>query len=214
MTDDSEPVRASARRTKKPKSGLMEENSWGLSPTGIQRLVCIEFTLNFFIDDKQSTSTLSFNENDHRRKKKRTSDASSMLTDSRHDSSHASTGSKVKSRSMESANPSSYNRQRRGGGHHGSPYIWSGSIRRERGISTPAHENVMRQAVPYMQATIMTGYASEGCGPWADSQQKANLSTLIKSIWLRVANRMGRVSNRRDDDVEVEPAPHEARKVK
>ncbi len=70
--------------------------------------MCIKFTLNFIIDDKQSTSTFSFNENDHRRNKKRTSNALSILSNSQHDSSHAFIDFKIKSRSMKFMNSSFY----------------------------------------------------------------------------------------------------------
>jgi len=89
----------------------------------IQSLMCIEFTLNFIIDDKQSTSILSFNENDHRRNKTRTSNVSSMLSNSQHDSSHAFINFKIKSRSMKFTNSSFYDRQQREDDHHDSSYI-------------------------------------------------------------------------------------------
>ncbi len=68
--------------------------------------MCIEFTLNFIIDDKQFTSILSFNENNHRRNKMRTWNALSMLSNFQHDSSHAFID--FKSRSMKSTNTSFY----------------------------------------------------------------------------------------------------------
>jgi len=85
--------------------------------------MCIEFTLNFIIDDKQFTSILSFNENDHRRNKKRTSNALSMLSNSQHDSSHVFIDFKIKSRSMKFMNSLFYNRQRKEDDHHNSSYI-------------------------------------------------------------------------------------------
>ncbi len=89
----------------------------------IQSLMCIEFTLNFIINDKQSTSTLSFNENDHRRNKTRTSNASSMLSNSQHNSSHAFIDFKIKLCSMKFMNSSFYDQQRREDDHHDSSYI-------------------------------------------------------------------------------------------
>ena len=129
----------------------------------IQSLMCIEFTLNFIINDKQFTSTLSFNENNHRRNKKRTSNASSMLSNSQHDSSHAFINFKIKSRSMKFMNSSFYDRQRREDDHHDSSYIWSESIQRKKEISTVAHKNIMWQTISYLQAMIMTEYASKDC---------------------------------------------------
>jgi len=170
------------RRRKKSKSDLKEKNSWELSSMKIQSLMCIEFTLNFIIDDKQSTSTLLFNENDHRRNKKRTLNASSMLSNSQHDSSHAFIDFKIKLRSMKFMNSSFYDRQRRRNDHHDSSYIWSESIQCKREISTVVHENIMWQTILYLRATIMTEYASEDCESWTDFQQKVNLSTFIKSI--------------------------------
>ena len=180
----------------------------------IQSLMCIKFTLNFIIDDKQSTSTLSFNENDHRRNKTRTSNTLSMLSNSQHDSSHAFIDFKIKSRSMKSMNSSFYDRQRRKDDHHDSSYIWSESIRRKREISTVAHKNVMWQMISYLRATIMIEYASEDCKSWVDSQQKVNLSTLIKSIWSRMINRIIRIINQRNDDVKMKSTSHEVRRVK
>ncbi len=176
--------------------------------------MCIEFTLNFIIDDKQFTSILSFNENDHRRNKMRTSNALSMLSNFQHDSSHAFIDFKIKSRSMKFTNTSFYDRQRRRNDHHDSSYIWSESIQREREISTVAHENIMWQMISYLRTTIMIEYVSEDCKSWADSQQKVNLSTLIKSIWSRVINCIIRVINWRNNDVEMKSTSHEARRIK
>ncbi len=199
---------------KKLKSDLKEKNSWELSLTKIQSLMCIKFTLNFIIDDKQSTSTFSFNENDHRRNKKRTSNALSILSNSQHDSSHAFIDFKIKSRSMKFMNSSFYDWQRKEDDHYDSSYIWSESIQREREISTVAHKNIMWQTILYLRAMIMTKYASEDCKSWADSQQKVNLSTLIKSIWSRVINCIIQVINQRNDDVKMKSTSHEVRRVK
>ena len=68
-------------------------------------------------------------------------------------------------------------------------------------------------AIPFIQATIIVGYASEGCGPWAESQQKAQLSDFMGKMWRRLAARLGKVEGRRDEDLERIPLPHEARKV-
>ncbi len=89
----------------------------------IQSLMYIKFTLNFIIDDKQSTSTLSFNENDHRKNKTRTSNASSMLSNSQYDSFHVFIDFKIKSCSMKFMNSSFYDQQRRKNDHHNSSYI-------------------------------------------------------------------------------------------
>ncbi len=170
------------RCKKKLKSDLKEKNNWELLSMKIQSLMCIKFTLNFMIDDKQSTSTLSFNENDHRRNKTCTLNASSMLSNSQHSSSYVFIDFKIKSRSMKFMNSLFYDQQRRKNNHHDLSYIWSESIQRKREISTVAHENIMWQMISYLRATIMTEYASEDCKSWADFQQKVNLSTFIKSI--------------------------------
>ncbi len=143
ISNNFESVYASVKHRKKLKSDLKEKNSWELSLMKIQSLMCIKFTLNFIIDDKQSTSTLSFNENDHRRNKKRTLNMLSMLSNSQHDSSHVFIDFKIKSRSMKSMNSSFYDWQRREDDHHDSSYIWSESIQRKREISTVAHKNIM-----------------------------------------------------------------------
>jgi len=163
ILNDFESVHASTRCRKKLKSDLKEKNSWELLLMRIQSLMYIKFTLNFIIDDKQFTSTLSFNKNDHRRNKKRTLNTSSMLSNSQHDSSHVFIDFKIKSRSMKFMNSSFYDRQRRKDDHHNSSYIWSESIQREREISTVAHKNIMWQIILYLRATIMTEYASKDC---------------------------------------------------
>jgi len=163
ISNDFKFVHASARCRKKSKFDLREKNSWELSSMKIQSLMCIKFTLNFIIDDKQFTSTLLFNENDHRRNKKCTLNASSMLSNSQHDSSHVFIDFKIKSCSMKSINSSFYDQQQRENNHHDSSYIWSESIQRKREISTVAHKNIMWQMILYLQATIMIEYASEDC---------------------------------------------------
>ena len=54
--------------------------------------------------------------------------------------------------------------------------------RHEKMVSTAGHEAVMLIAVPYLQATLVTGYLNGRCGPWAESQQKAQLNDLMGRI--------------------------------
>ncbi len=72
----------------------------------------------------------------------------------------------------------------------------------------------MQQMILYLRMMIMTEYASEDCESWADSQQKVNLSTLIKSIWLRVINCIIWIINQRDNNVKMKSTSHEVRRVK
>ncbi len=176
--------------------------------------MCIKFTLNFITDDKQFIFTLSFNENDHRRNKKHTLNMLSMLSNSQHDSSHVFIDFKIKSCSMKFTKSSFYDQQWRKYDHHDSSYIWSESIQRKREISTVAHKNIMWQMISYLQATIMTEYANKDCKLWVNFQQKVNLSTFIKSIWLKVINCIIQVINQRDDDVKMKSTFHEVRRIK
>ncbi len=72
----------------------------------------------------------------------------------------------------------------------------------------------MWQMISYLQATIMTEYANKDCKSWVNFQQKVNLSTFIKSIWLKVINCIIQVINQRDDDVEMKSTFHEVRRIK
>lgn len=91
--------------------------------------------------------------------------------------------------------------------------MWEGVCRREKGISLPGYEAVMLAAILWLQATLVTECASNGCGPWADCIQKAQLNDLMVVIWQRLSNTLGIVKGQRDADVKKRPEPHEARKV-
>ncbi len=68
--------------------------------------------------------------------------------------------------------------------------------------------------ISYLQTMIMIEYASEDCKSWVDSQQKINLSTLIKSIWSRMINCIIWIINWRNDDVKIKLTSHEVKRVK
>ena len=71
----------------------------------------------------------------------------------------------------------------------------------------------MLAAIPWLQATLMTGCASNGCGLWVDCIQKAQLNDLTVVIWQRLSNTLGTVKGQHNVDVKKRPKPYEARKV-
>ena len=79
--------------------------------------------------------------------------------------------------------------------------------------STPAHKAIMRAAIPVLRATLVTGYRSNHCSPWADANEKGALSDLIKTIWVDLGRRAGRKAGCRDTDVAAEPTQAEAKRV-
>ena len=98
--------------------------------------------------------------------------------------------------------------------HEGTPYLWAGVSRRVRDLkSTPGHEAVMNQVSHLLNATLVTGFGSKGCTPWADSAQKSSLDQLMRHQWVTVSHRIGRIQGQADSDVGLRPTPEEARKV-
>lgn len=93
--------------------------------------------------------------------------------------------------------------------------LWGNLTRRawQNYESSAAHAPIMRQVMPLLRATVVTGFASGECTPWADANEKGLLSRLIGNIWTEVACRNGEVSNEIDEDVEEVPDPMEAKKV-
>lgn len=71
----------------------------------------------------------------------------------------------------------------------------------------------MRSAIPILRATLVTGYEADGCGPWADGNEKGAFSDLMSRVWMDVAERAGRKAGRREAEVAEEPTMYEAKKV-
>ena len=92
---------------------------------------------------------------------------------------------------------------------------WGRMKRREwqRCESSPAHEAVIRSAIPFLRATLVTGYRAGRCSPWADANEKGALSNLMKTIWVNLGCRTGREAGSKDEDVDVEPTEAEAKRV-
>lgn len=80
-------------------------------------------------------------------------------------------------------------------------------------VSTPGHDCVMKSAIPFLRATIVTGYMSNGCGPWAEGSEKSRLNDLIRHVWAHIGCRVGVTMGRLDSDVDEVPAVEEAKKV-
>ena len=79
--------------------------------------------------------------------------------------------------------------------------------------STPAHEAIMRAAIPVLRATLVTGYNSNHCSLWADANEKGALSDLMKSIWVDLGRRAGRKADCRDKNVAARLMEAEAKRV-
>ncbi|MCJ1470833.1 hypothetical protein MMC07_009480 [Pseudocyphellaria aurata] len=92
---------------------------------------------------------------------------------------------------------------------------WEGMKRRQwlRHTFTPAHEAIMRAAIPTVRAMLVTSYRAKKCSPWADANKKSAFSGFLKSVWKETGSWLEQRPNRMDNDVAAELPAIEIRKL-
>ena len=91
--------------------------------------------------------------------------------------------------------------------------LWAGTKRRQYGLSTANHNNVLKKAVPYFQALIVTGAEGIFSSPWPE-YNITNLSNMMGKAWTDVCRQLARRHRLRPIGVGAVPTPNEARKVR
>ena len=90
--------------------------------------------------------------------------------------------------------------------------LWAGTKRRQYKASNAAHQVVMKKAIPYFQALIISGSGGSFSSPWPE-QNVAGLNILMNEAWTYVCRQLAHGHRRRPPGVDEIPEPHEARKV-